>query len=91
VHLPAAERWCLRCGDGFPVFETDLGTVGMLICYDILFPGAARCLALNGAEILFNPTMSYDGPGPCEGNGLMRVRMRALLGVAPHRRRNRDL
>lgn len=83
MHLPAVEGWSLTHGDGFPVFETDFGVVGMLICYDIMFPEAARCLVLNGAEILFNPTMSYEGPGQCEGNGLMRVRMRALDNFAP--------
>jgi hypothetical protein len=45
-------------GDGFPVFSTpDLGTVGMLICYDMVFPEAARCLALGGADIVFHPTL----------------------------------
>ena len=83
VHLPAVERWSESHGDGFPVFETDLGTVGMLICYDILFPEAARCLVLNGAEILFNPTMGFSLPGQCEGNGLMRVRVRALDNFVP--------
>jgi len=29
----------------------------MLICYDMVFPEAARCLALGGAEIIFNPTL----------------------------------
>ena len=45
-------------GTDFPVFETDdLGGVGMLICYDMVFPETARCLALGGADIIFNPTV----------------------------------
>jgi predicted amidohydrolase len=45
-------------GDRFPVFPTsDLGGVGMLICYDMVFPEAPRCLALAGADILFHPTL----------------------------------
>ena len=83
VHLPAAEAWGVAHGDAFPVFETDLGTVGMLTCYDVMFSEAARCLVLNGAEILFNPTMGFSGPGQCEGNGLMRIRMRALDNFVP--------
>lgn len=57
VNMPIHELNKKR-GDGFPVFETpDLGGVGMLICYDMVFPEAARCLALGGAEIIFHPTL----------------------------------
>src|SRR2546426_6575432 len=45
-------------GESFPVFSTpDLGGVGMLICYDMVFPEAARCLALDGVDIIFHPTL----------------------------------
>jgi predicted amidohydrolase len=45
-------------GDCFPVFPTpDLGTVGLLICYDMVFPEAPRCLALAGADIIFHLTL----------------------------------
>jgi len=83
VQLPDVERWSVTPGDSFPVFATDFGTVGMMVCYDANFPEPARCLALNGAEILFHPTMGYDMPGQCEGNGLMRVRMRAIDNFLP--------
>jgi predicted amidohydrolase len=57
VNMPIHELTKKR-GTGFPVFPTpDLGTVGMLICYDMVFPEAARCLALAGADILFHPTL----------------------------------
>ena len=57
VNLPIHESGKRR-GEGFPVFETaDLGGVGMLICYDMVFPEAARCLALGGADIIFHPTL----------------------------------
>lgn len=42
-------------GDRFPVFATDFGTVGMLICHDASFPEAARELALKGAEMILMP------------------------------------
>lgn len=83
VHLPIAEAWTITRGDSFPVFTTDFGPVGLLICYDIMFPEAARCLSLNGAELLLNPTMSYSGPGQCADNGLIRLRLRALDSFAP--------
>jgi predicted amidohydrolase len=57
VNMPIHERSKQR-GDGFPVFPTpDLGTVGMLICYDMVFPEAPRCLALAGADIIFHTTL----------------------------------
>ena len=52
VHLPPAERFAYRPGDGFAAFDTPVGRVGMLVCYDKLFPEAARALALDGAEVL---------------------------------------
>jgi predicted amidohydrolase len=83
VQMPTVERWGVTHGDSFPVFETDLGVVGIMVCYDIDFPEIARCLALNGAELLFCPTMGIDMRGQCEGNGLMRVRMRAIDNFVP--------
>ena len=57
VNMPIHELYKKR-GDGFPVFATpELGRVGMLICYDMVFPEAARCLALAGADLIFNPTL----------------------------------
>ena len=42
-------------GNTFPVFTTDFGKIGILICWDSAFPEISRILALNGAEILFCP------------------------------------
>jgi predicted amidohydrolase len=42
-------------GNTFPVFTTDFGRIGILICWDSVFPEISRILALNGAEILFCP------------------------------------
>ena len=47
------EKWYFREGDGFPVFDTRLGTVGILICYDRWYPEAWRVLALQGAIAVF--------------------------------------
>lgn len=56
VSLPVQEH-LKEHGNQFPVFETpDMGGVGMLICYDMVFPESARCLVLGGADIIFNPT-----------------------------------
>ncbi|MFB3883470.1 MAG: carbon-nitrogen hydrolase family protein [Armatimonadota bacterium] len=56
VHLPGAETWQCTPGDSFPVFQTDLGKVGMLICYDQMWPESAAALALAGARIICHPS-----------------------------------
>jgi N-carbamoylputrescine amidase len=52
VHLPPAERFAYTAGDGFAAFDTPVGRLGMLLCYDKLFPEAARALALDGAGVI---------------------------------------
>jgi predicted amidohydrolase len=52
VHLKGEERMIFRAGYKYPIFETKFGNVGMLIGYDIAFPEAARCLALEGADLI---------------------------------------
>jgi predicted amidohydrolase len=64
-------------GKSLPVFATpDLGTVGMLICYDLVFPETARCLALAGADVIFFPTMGGAAVGD-DDIGLQALRVRA--------------
>jgi predicted amidohydrolase len=72
-----AECAARRRGTSFPVFKTpDLGTVGMLICYDLVFPETARCLALAGADVIFFPTMGLAAVGD-DDIGLQALRVRA--------------
>ena len=53
THLTVAELECgLTPGNDYPVFETDFGRVGMLICWDHYFPFTAEKLVENGAEII---------------------------------------
>lgn len=52
VHLPPSERFAYSAGEGFGAFDTPVGRIGMLLCYDKLFPEAARALALDGAEAI---------------------------------------
>ncbi|PQO41804.1 carbon-nitrogen hydrolase family protein [Blastopirellula marina] len=47
-------------GDSFPVFDTPLGKIGMMICFDVHMPEVARGLAANGAEIIAMPIMGGD-------------------------------
>ncbi len=67
MHIPQCnpgfwEKFYFRPGNlGYPVFDTRVGKVGVYICYDRHFPEGARCLALNGAEIVFNPSATVAG------------------------------
>jgi len=47
-------------GQGYPVFETRFGKVGMMICWDLMFPEAARSLSNHGAEIIALPIAGGD-------------------------------
>ncbi len=42
-------------GEEFPVFDTDFGRIGIMICWDVAFPEPARQLMLQGAEAIFLP------------------------------------
>lgn len=65
INMPYSELGAHRRGDAYPVFQTpDLGGVGLLICYDMVFPEAIRCLALGGADIVFHCTLG----GACFGD-----------------------
>jgi predicted amidohydrolase len=55
THSGGAGEPYNRSGDVFPVFETDLARIGILICFDRQNPEPARILALKGAEILLIP------------------------------------
>lgn len=57
VHLFLDEKSLFDAGDlGFPVFAACGTTIGIMICFDWIFPEAARSLALAGAEILCHPS-----------------------------------
>ena len=46
-------------GQDVPVFRTDFGTVGIMICYDSWFTDVAELLALKGAEVILFPNGGY--------------------------------
>ena len=52
VHLRGEERMAFREGFKLPVVETEIGTLGILIGYDLAFPEVARSLTLEGAEVI---------------------------------------
>ena len=57
LHITPDEdvHWGFSGGTDLRVFDTDVGKVGILICYDIEFPELARLQALRGMKILLVP------------------------------------
>lgn len=56
VHLFNEEKLYFQPGDtGFPVFEWKKTRIGLLVCYDWIYPEAARTLALKGAQVILHP------------------------------------
>jgi len=57
THLPflGVDRF-VTPGDEFKVFDTALGRIGLIICYDLRFPEVTRTLALQGADMVALPT-----------------------------------
>ena len=67
THIPDdhyyQEKFYFVPGDtGFQVFDTAYGKIGVGICWDQWFPESARCMALQGAELLFYPTAIGSEP-----------------------------
>ena len=52
THQATNEHYFLFPGNSLDVFDTPLGKIGFLICYDKCFPEAGRTLAIKGAEII---------------------------------------
>lgn len=68
LHLFAGEHDAFAPGDlGLPIFSVAGADVGVLVCYDLRFPEAARILALRDAEVIAVPTAwvaGFDRPEP---------------------------
>jgi predicted amidohydrolase len=52
THLKGEERMAFREGFKLPVFETEIGTLGMILGWDLAFPEVSRAMALEGAYLL---------------------------------------
>ena len=62
LHITPNEQrwWGVTGGDYLRVFDTPKARVGILICYDVEFPEAARHLVEQGAEVIFVPFCTDD-------------------------------
>lgn len=52
VHLFASEKEFFRAGCDYPLFQTEIGKIGVMICWDTAFPEVARAYGLQGAELI---------------------------------------
>jgi predicted amidohydrolase len=58
-------------GDALPIFDSDFGRFGVMICADRRWPETVRTLALKGARVILNPTYGMHGEHNLR---MMRVR-----------------
>ncbi|MGD8379913.1 MAG: bifunctional GNAT family N-acetyltransferase/carbon-nitrogen hydrolase family protein [Gammaproteobacteria bacterium] len=70
LHITPDERhyWGLKGGNELKVFDTDVGRIGILICYDCEFPELSRLLMDKGMQVLLVPFWTDTK------NGYLRVR-----------------
>lgn len=82
----------LTPGDDFTVVDTDLGKIGIAICYDVRFPEYFRAMSMLGAELVLLPAAFNMTTGPAHWE--MSIRMRAvdnqiyMIAAAPARNEN---
>jgi beta-ureidopropionase len=66
THIPHVgpcfwEKFYFKPGNlGYPVFDSSVGKIGLIICYDRHFPEIGRALGIKGAEIVFNPSATVE-------------------------------
>src|SRR3989454_2916208 len=78
MHIPDDpayyEKFYFTPGDlGFRAFDTKVGPIGTLVCWDQWYPEAARLTALQGANILFYPTAIGWHPGEKAQHGAAQL------------------
>lgn len=86
-HIPDGpgyqEKFYFRPGNsGFRTWNTPWGRVGVGICWDQWFPEAARCMALQGADLLLYPTAIGSEPPETSELDTSQMWLRAQLGHA---------
>ena len=81
IHPFSNERESIISGQELVVVDTEVGKVGLSICYDFMFPELVRALKLKGAEIIINSTFWFAddfskplGWGPEHALAMSRVR-----------------
>ena len=78
IDVPGGQRFkeseTLTPGSEITTFDTEFGTMGLLICYDIRFPEMMRVMANRGAKVVFVPAAFNMTTGPAHWELLFRCR-----------------
>jgi predicted amidohydrolase len=82
VHVGITEQVIWSRGQDWPVFSTPFGRVGMLICYDQVWPEACRELTLRGADLLVMSTAWSLRPDETSPESALSVEQYLLYGRA---------
>lgn len=93
IDITGGQRFCesdtLSPGDAVTTFETEFGTMGVCICFDLRFEELARCMCLRGARCIFVPAAFNMTTGPAHWELLFRQRavdnQCFTVGVSPAR------
>ena len=79
----------LSPGNAITTFDTEFGTCGLCICFDLRFEELARCMCLRGAKVIFVPAAFNMTTGPAHWELLFRQRavdnQCFTVGVSPAR------
>ena len=81
LHVPMFEMPFYNGGSGLEVVETELGRIGVNICFDALIPESTRLLAAEEVEMVLFPFAADPAPGTAEAWaewGLPAVRARCV-------------
>ncbi|MBQ8089882.1 MAG: carbon-nitrogen hydrolase family protein, partial [Pyramidobacter sp.] len=93
IDVPGGQRFkeseTLTAGDEITTFDTEVGRMGLLICYDFRFPEMSRVMANRGAKVIFVPAAFNMTTGPAHWEILFRCRAQDYqvftVGAAPAR------
>jgi len=93
IDVPGGQRFMesdtFAPGNSITTFDTEFGTMGLCVCFDMRFEELARCMALRGAKAIFVPAAFNMTTGPAHWEILFRQRavdnQCFTVGVAPAR------
>ncbi len=80
VHPFGSEVLWMRPGHEFPVFDTEIGKIGIMNCWDAAFPEVARIYALKGADLL---TASANWEDPYVEDWELCTKARCIDNILP--------